>query len=77
MAVAMVRPEGLQGMQASSVRKKMKQKSFAAAVNRDDIVRGAEDLGVELNEHIQFVIDALASEANSLGFSVGEQPPVG
>lgn len=77
MAVAMVRPEGLQGMQASSVRKKMKQKSFAAAVNRDDIVRGAEDLGVDLNEHVQFVIDALASEANSLGFSVGEQPPVG
>lgn len=59
-AVAAVRPEGLVGMQASSVRKKMKQKSFAAAVKREDIVRGAEDLGVELNEHIQFVIDAIA-----------------
>ena len=45
-AVAMVRPTGIHGMNAKSVRKKMKQKSFAAAVNRDDIVRGAEDLGV-------------------------------
>lgn len=71
MAVAMVRPEGLQGMEAKSVRKKMKQKSFAAAVNRDDIVRGAEDLGVDLNEHIQFVIDALASESGALGFVSG------
>ena len=48
-AVAMVRPERLLGMKAKSVRKKMKQKSFAAAVNREDIIRGAEDLGVELN----------------------------
>ncbi|MDV7400367.1 hypothetical protein RZS08_53625, partial [Arthrospira platensis SPKY1] len=53
-AAAVVRPERIQGMTAASVRKKMKQKSFAAAVNRDDIVRGAEDLGVDLNEHIQF-----------------------
>lgn len=61
-AVAYVRPEGLDGMQASSVRKKMKQKSFAASIKREDIVRGAEDLGVDLNEHIQFVIDSLAGE---------------
>lgn len=66
MAVAKVRPEGLAGMKAKSVRKKMKQKSFAAAVNREDIIEGAEDLGVELNEHIQFVIDALQAEAESL-----------
>jgi len=65
-ACAMVRPERLAGMQAKSVRKKMKQKSFAAAVNREDIVRGAEDLGVELNEHIQFVIDAMAQRAEDL-----------
>ncbi len=69
MAVAMVRPERLRGMKAKSVRKKMKQKSFAAAVNRDDIVRGAEDLGVDLGEHIQLVIDAMASIAPDLGFS--------
>jgi predicted hydrolase (HD superfamily) len=68
-AVAVVRPEGIYGMQASSVRKKMKQKSFAAAVNREDIVRGAEDLGVGLDEHIQFVIDAMSGIADQLGLS--------
>ncbi|MEQ8787126.1 MAG: HDIG domain-containing protein [Pirellulaceae bacterium] len=66
-ACAKVRPEGIVGMQAKSVRKKLKQKSFAAAVNRDDITRGAEDFGVELNEHIQFVIDAMAENAQQLG----------
>ena len=65
-ACAMVRPEGIAGMQAKSVRKKMKQKGFAAAVNRDDIVKGAADLGVDLNEHIQFVIDAMAASADEL-----------
>lgn len=65
-ACAVVRPERMVGMQAKSVRKKMKQKSFAAAVNRDDITRGAEDLGVELNQHIQFVIDAMAERADEL-----------
>jgi putative nucleotidyltransferase with HDIG domain len=68
-AAALVRPEGLRGMTAKSVRKKMQQKSFAANVNRDDIVRGAEDLGVELNEHIQFVIDAMATIADQLGLA--------
>jgi putative nucleotidyltransferase with HDIG domain len=74
MAVAVVRPERFQGMRAASVRKKMKLKGFAAAVNRDDIVRGAADLGVDLDEHIQFVIDALASVAGSLGMSAGPAP---
>ena len=46
---------------------KLKQKSFAAAVNRDDIVNGAQDLGEELNEHIQFVIDAMEANATALG----------
>lgn len=67
-AVAKVRPGGFDGLKAKSVRKKLKQKSFAAAVSRDDIVRGAEDLGVELAEHIQFVTDAMAEIAESLGF---------
>jgi len=71
VAVAMVRPERLRGMQASSVKKKLKQKSFAAAVNRDDIVRGAEDLGVPLDEHIEFVIAALAKIADQLGLADG------
>ncbi len=66
-AVALVRPQRLQGLKAKSVRKKMKQKSFAANVSREDIIRGAEDLGVELNEHIQFVIDAMAQVADRLG----------
>jgi predicted hydrolase (HD superfamily) len=57
----------LTGLTAQSVRKKMKQKSFAAAVNREDLVRGAEELGVELNTHIQFVIDALIPQADELG----------
>jgi putative nucleotidyltransferase with HDIG domain len=59
-ACAMVRPERLAGMQASSVKKKLKAKGFAASINRDDITRGAADLGVELDQHIQFVIDAMA-----------------
>ena len=66
-ACAMVRPEGIIGMEAKSVKKKLKSKGFAAAVNRDDISRGAADLGVDLDEHIQFVIDAMAGIAEELG----------
>jgi predicted hydrolase (HD superfamily) len=65
-AVALVRPAGLEGMKSRSVRKKMKQKSFAEKVSRDDIVAGAEQLGVDLNDHIQFVIDALSPHAADL-----------
>ncbi|QDU94168.1 HD domain-containing protein [Lignipirellula cremea] len=65
-AVAKVRPGGIAGMQASSVRKKMKQKSFAAAIHREDILSGAADLEVELNDHIQFVIDALEKNGEAL-----------
>ncbi len=65
-ACAYVRPDGIHGMKSKSVRKKMKQKSFAAAVNRDDITGGAEEFGVDLNEHIQFVIDALQANAAEL-----------
>ena len=69
VAVALMRPEGLSGLKAKSVRKKMKQKSFAAAVNREDIIRGAEELGVDLNEHIEFVARALEERAEDLGFA--------
>jgi putative nucleotidyltransferase with HDIG domain len=65
-ACAKVRPEGLRGLEAKSVRKKLKQKSFAAAVNREDIDRGAVDLGIELDRHIQAVIDAMAAESEKL-----------
>ncbi len=68
VAVALMRPEGLENLKAKSVRKKMKQNSFAAAVNREDIVRGAEELGVELGEHIEFVAAALRDRADVLGF---------
>jgi predicted hydrolase (HD superfamily) len=68
-AVALVRPEGIHGMKAKSVRKKMKQKAFAAAVSREDMIRGAEDLGVDLNEHVQIVIDAMSEISDELGLS--------
>lgn len=68
MAVAYVRPERLDGMTAKSVRKKLKQKAFAAAVNREDIQRGAELLGLPLDEHINHVITALQGIKEQLGF---------
>jgi putative nucleotidyltransferase with HDIG domain len=74
-AAAMVRPDRIDGMKSKSVRKKMKQKSFAAAVNREDIVRGAEDLGVELNGHIQFVIDAMSKIADELNLNRAANGP--
>jgi predicted hydrolase (HD superfamily) len=58
-------------MTAKSVQKKLKQKGFAAAVNRGDIVRGAEELGVDLTEHIAVVISAMASQADVLGLRKG------
>lgn len=58
-ACAMVRPQRLDGITASSVRKKLKNTSFAAAVSRDDIVRGAEAFGVELDQHIEFCAAAM------------------
>jgi predicted hydrolase (HD superfamily) len=59
MAAALVRPTGLSDLTAASVQKKMKSKGFARNVRREDIDRGAADLGVDLTEHIQFVIDAM------------------
>lgn len=61
LAVAYVRPQGLEGMTPKSVRKKLKQPSFAAAVSREDLARGAEELGVDFDEHVTVVIDALAA----------------
>jgi predicted hydrolase (HD superfamily) len=59
VACALVRPTGLEGMQAKSVKKKLKNKNFAAAVSREDIAAGIEELGVELSEHIDRCIDAI------------------
>jgi putative nucleotidyltransferase with HDIG domain len=66
LAVAYVRPQGLEGMTPKSVRKKLKQPSFAAAVNRDDLQRGAEELGVDFDEHLTVVIGALAERQDEL-----------
>src|SRR5689334_2997162 len=66
-AVALVRPTGITDLSASSVKKKMKSKGFARNVNREDISRGAQDFGVDLTEHIQFIIDALKPLAGELG----------
>ena len=71
-ACALVRPTGIEGMKPKSVRKKMKQPSFAAKVPRDQLERGAEELGVEMNEHIQVVIEALAEHADELGLGPRE-----
>jgi putative nucleotidyltransferase with HDIG domain len=69
-AAALVKPnKSLAEVEARSVRKKMKDKSFARSVNRDDIVEGAQDLGIDLNEHIAFVIEAMQGVAEELGLS--------
>jgi putative nucleotidyltransferase with HDIG domain len=65
-AVAYVRPEKLAGMAPSSVRKKMKQKSFAAAVKREDIEKGAELVGLPLDQHIQNVIEAMREQCATM-----------
>ncbi len=68
-AVAYVRPEKLDGMTPKSVRKKMKAKGFAAAVKREDITGGAELLGLEVNDHIANVIEAMQGVAAELGLA--------
>jgi putative nucleotidyltransferase with HDIG domain len=66
-ACGLVRPTGLDGLEPKSVRKKLKQPSFAAGVHRDEVYRGAEELGVELDEHIANVVAALQPIARELG----------
>jgi putative nucleotidyltransferase with HDIG domain len=75
-ATALVRPSrSVHEVDARSVRKKMKDKAFARGVNRDDVVAGAADLGVDLDEHIEFVIGAMRGCADSLGLA-GALPSV-
>jgi predicted hydrolase (HD superfamily) len=67
-ATALVKPtKSLNDVDAKSVRKKMKDKGFARGVNRDDVTQGAADLGVDLDEHITFVIEAMKGSAAALG----------
>lgn len=74
-ACALVRPDGILNLSADSVLKKLKQKGFAAKVNRDDIYRGAADFGVDLLEHIQFIIEALKPHAQELGLAGRSEQP--
>lgn len=67
-ATALVRASrSILEVDARSVRKKMRDKAFARGVNRDDVIVGARELGVDLDEHIQFVVDAMRAEAEPLG----------
>jgi putative nucleotidyltransferase with HDIG domain len=70
-ACALVRPTGLEGLEPKSVRKKLKQPSFAAGVHRDEVYKGAEELGVELDDHIRTIVEALKPIAGELGLPSG------
>ena len=74
-ACALVRPTGIEGMKPKSVRKKLKQPSFAAKVDRDQIARGVEELGVDESEHLQLIIDAMAANAAELGLEQQASAP--
>ena len=70
VACALVRPSrSLDDMEVSSVKKKLKDKAFARSVNRDDIRQGVEELGVDIDEHIRFVIDALRPVQKEIGLN--------
>ncbi|MGH9882650.1 MAG: HAD family hydrolase, partial [Pyrinomonadaceae bacterium] len=77
VACALVRPtKSLDDLEVSSVKKKLKDKAFARSVNRDDIRQGIEELGVDLDEHIRFVIDALRPVQEKIGLNSGSGPAV-
>ena len=71
-ACALVRPTGIHGMTPKSVKKKLRQPSFAAAVNRDEVREGAEELGVDFDEHVARVIAAMEERAGELGLEGGQ-----
>jgi putative nucleotidyltransferase with HDIG domain len=71
-ACAMVRPTGIVGLTPKSLKKKLKQPSFAAGVNRDEVREGAEELGVDFDEHVATVIAAMEERADVLGLGPRE-----
>ena len=73
-ACCLVRPTGIEGLEPKSVTKKLKDKSFAAGVNRDDVARGVELLGIERGEHVQNVIDGMRNIADVLGVRAEDRP---
>jgi predicted hydrolase (HD superfamily) len=77
MACCLVRPEGIHTLTPSSVKKKLKDKSFAAKVDRGEVYAGPERLKVNLDDHIQLVIDALAPHAQTLGIAGSNRPGEG
>src|ERR671919_175125 len=76
-ACALVRPTGIEGMKPKSVKKKLKQPSFAAGVNRDEVYQGAEELGADFDQHVAFVIGAMAERADALGLAPRDRPAGG
>jgi putative nucleotidyltransferase with HDIG domain len=74
-ACGLVRPTGLDGLEPKSVKKKLKQPSFAAGVHRDEVYAGAELLGIDLDEHIANVVEALQPIAPELGLRTAETAP--
>jgi putative nucleotidyltransferase with HDIG domain len=70
-ACGLVRPDGIETLEPRSVKKKLKQPSFAAGVHRDEVYRGAEELGVDLDEHIANVIEGMRPIAGHLGLRTG------
>jgi predicted hydrolase (HD superfamily) len=77
MACALVRPDGLRTLSPSSVKKKLKDRSFAAKVDRSEIHTSVEQLGANLDEHIQLVIDALTPHAEMFGLAGRKEPQEG
>jgi putative nucleotidyltransferase with HDIG domain len=74
-ACGLVRPDGIETLEPKSVKKKLKQPSFAAGVRREDVYKGAEELGVELDDHIRFVIEAMRPIAPELGLRTAADAP--
>ena len=73
-ACALVRPTGIHGLTPKSVKKKLGQPSFAAAIDRSDVRRGAEELGVDFDEHLRVVIQAMERRAGELGLEGRGEP---
>ena len=75
-ATALVKPSrSVHDVEAASVKKKMKDKAFARGVNRDDVLLGAQELGVDLDEHIRFVVNAMRGVAEAIGLAGTPAPP--
>src|SRR5438552_17351540 len=71
-ACGLVRPAGIDGLEPKSVKKKLKQPSFAAGVHRDEVYAGAEGLGLDLDDHIRNVVEAMQPIAPELGLRTAE-----